>query len=196
MKDWFKKNWMIILGVLLVISGITAIASDTAAALLTLALGILFLFLYFRKQRQIKMQPKVKRFDVVGLYYYRDALEQIRKENSDWNKTAAQIFEKRGRNAVKVYHYKYPALNVDLRPEPDNEHDHNAVAVYVDNYVIGHIAREDCSEVQTILNKHKVDSISGSITGGEHKQFYTDGSFSVEDSENGNLRASVTIHYV
>ena len=142
-----------------------------------------------------KSQPKAADFDVAGLYYYKDALALIRKETSDWSKTAAQIFEQKGRGPVKVYHWRYPR-DVELRPEPNNPREKNAVGVYFADKQIGHIPRESSAQVSKLLASGKISSIRGYISGGEYKQFYTDGSFTVEDPEQDTLRATVTVNYV
>lgn len=196
MKTWLKANWMLLVGALFVVSGLTVIASDLVTALVTIAIGVVLVVLHFRRAAKIKAQPKSATFDVTGLYYYRSELALIRSETSDWSKTAAQIFERKGRGAVKAWHYRYPHSPVELRPEPDNPHDKNAVGVYFAGKQIGHVPKEHSTEAAAILSRHSVQSITGRIVGGEYKQFYTDGSFTVEDSEQDTLRATVTINYV
>lgn len=195
MKNWLKLNWMLLLGALFVISGLSAIASDLVAAIATAAIGAVLMILHFRKVKKIREAPKTATFDVAGLYYHKDELALIRKETGNWPLTAAQIFEKKGRGAVKVYHWRYPK-DAELRPETENDRDPNAVAVYFSGKKVGYVPQENSAQAAKILAGGRVSKVRGYISGGEYKQFYTDGSFTVEDSEEDTLRATVTIHYV
>ncbi|MGI6349916.1 MAG: HIRAN domain-containing protein [Eubacteriales bacterium] len=58
---------------------------------------------------------------------------------------------------------------IELKPEPSNEHDPNAVAVLIDGRMVGYISEEDNTRVKYILSNQNIIRVSAFIEGGEFK---------------------------
>lgn len=71
-------------------------------------------------------QKKHYSFDVVGLPYYQDAQAKVGKL---------------GKNTI-----------IEVLPEPDNEHDKNAIKVVVNGQKVGHVPARQCKLVKGVLN--------------------------------------------
>ena len=88
--------------------------------------------------------------DVVGEFYYQDALEAIC-----------------GRPCSQGYMLDVIA---ELRREPNNPHDRNAVAVIIDGRKVGHLSREDAPlfhrAVDRATREHGVATCRAQIRGG------------------------------
>jgi hypothetical protein len=58
----------------------------------------------------------------------------------------------------------------ELRPEPDNPYDANAVAVLVDGHKVGHLSKTNALAYRNIIDRaisaHGVATCSGEIRGG------------------------------
>ena len=107
-------------------------------------------------------------FSAVGVHYYESNIQKLACQNPDWKLSAAKIIES-GKAEKKIFRYNYINKPVKLQPEPNNQHDKNAVAVIIAGELVGYISREENVHVKTILQRREVKSISGFIGGGEYK---------------------------
>jgi len=94
-------------------------------------------------------------------------------------KTFEKMYGKRTREG---HHEKTLAV---LIPEPYNEHDEYAVAVYVEKGIVGHLSRYDAYDIQELLIRtmHQTQcliSIKARVKGGWKKGFFDKGSFGLE----------------
>lgn len=101
--------------------------------------------------------------EVVGESFYQDNLLQIAGEKTDESKEV-----------------ECTAL---LVPEPENKHDRNAVAVYINNLKVGHLSRDDAADYQEFLQEFNITGKSvecaAFITGGWDRGERGEGDFSV-----------------
>ena len=92
--------------------------------------------------------------DVVGESYYQDALEAIAGPKT--------------KSGVEL------EVKARLVPEPENPHDANAVAVYIEGRKVGHLPRDMAAEwVATLARRgdpQRVIEVDASITGGWRRE--------------------------
>ena len=137
---------------------------------------------------------KVEKFRVAGTSYRQEALEKLVWENEDYNLSKNQLGED---NFVdeRVYEYCYSGKSTELVPEPDNEHDPNAIKVMVNGIHIGYIEAADTARVKELLDSGEIDSIRTEIEGGKYKYVTEndDGEYEMEKGET-NLFADLKIY--
>lgn len=138
-----------------------------------------------------KSKPRVlteEDFRAAGVTYHEKNIEKLACSNPDWKSSTTQIIEA-GKSEQRIYRYNYINKPVKLIPEPNNEHDENAVAVLIAGELVGYISRGDNLHVKDILDNREIISISGFIGGGEYKIISDDGSISkFEDRHSVNIR--------
>ena len=119
---------------------------------------------YKREQNR----EKVFRCDIVGMFAYEDGLKKIATNKKDYILNDDELVQK---GKKRVYRFGYPS-EASLVPEPDNEHDKNAIAVYINGEKIGHVPASYCSQVKLLLNKEL--TVKAYISGGEYKDIVND----------------------
>jgi hypothetical protein len=106
-----------------------------------------------------QIEIKVAGFD----HYQRELKKCLHEKNEDYKLSAKafreEVFE-------RCYEYETEWLLAEIVPEPENEHDPNALAVYVDNVRIGYIPKKDQKKVNsvTLINAY------AEIYGGNFKE--------------------------
>lgn len=166
-------NWQIIVGIIFLIGGIGNITSNIGAFFFGTIVGAALLYWGIRKKKgksaiNSSRELQTETFRVVGVNYHLDSIHKLACSNPDWKCTAPQIISK-GKAGERIFRYNFINKPVKLIPEPDNEHDKNAVAVYIAGELVGYISRDDNRHVLDILNKGDIKYISGFIGGGEYK---------------------------
>lgn len=195
-------NWQIIFGTLFLIGGIENLLKDFSNALFALLIGAALLYWGLKRKGFIKKrvaQPQIEArtlkeetFAAVGVSYYENNIRKLACNNPDWALTAAQIMNS-GKAGKRIFKYYYVSNPVKLRPEPENPHDKNAIAVIIAGELVGYIGRGDNLHVKDLLQKHEIKSLSGFIGGGEYKVVTEDGE--VIKDENG-FSVTVRIKYI
>lgn len=111
------------------------------------------------------MQVEVK---LAGLEYY--DLEDLREENYEWDLSLHELREDYY-DGDKIFRYQYPATPVEVALE-ENEHDPEALAVYLCGKKIGYVAK---SQKKTVFDLHHQDvGVYVDIDGGPVKILYED----------------------
>ena len=117
---------------------------------------------------------KKERFRVTGTQYYQDAfIEKLGELDDDYEEKASIIKESYG-DGDKIYQYYFGGLKANLVPEPDNEHDENAVKVMVDGIQVGYIKKGSCSHVKNLIASPDFAGIDVEIKGGKYKEVRED----------------------
>lgn len=74
-----------------------------------------------------------------------------------------------GFDGIKIWQYDPIELNLSLVPEPNNEHDKNAIAVYYESddirIKLGYIPKKHIKKI----NKLEIENVKGFIKGGKYK---------------------------
>ena len=120
---------------------------------------------YYMKKLNGDTAPKYSEYFVSGFDYNQSELISLLYDESEDYRLSKKAFieEVYGR----VYQYeveRYPAM---LVPEPDNEYDANAIAVYVNDVKIGYIARKD----QNKIDLDNITDCQAEIYGGKYKEY-------------------------
>lgn len=112
--------------------------------------------------------PAKYRFAVAGVYYRKDVLMAAADRHKDFG-LADEEFIARHQDGRPVYEFKLKrSSKVELIPEPTNEHDPDAIAVYVDGAHVGYVPASETGEVRQLLAAPC--SIRGWIAGGARKK--------------------------
>lgn len=192
-------NWQIIVGVILLIGGIGNIVDNISAFILCTPIGLVLLYFGLRKNGIIKTVSKTESrtlkdetFYVAGVYYYEENIKKLANVNPDWKLSPKKVVEI-GKSEKRIFHYNYVNRPVKLQPEPGNEHDKNAIAVFIAGELVGYISRTDNVRVKDILQNREVKSVSGFIGGGEYKIVGNDGTVSKDTS---GIFVNIRIKYV
>jgi len=107
------------------------------------------------------------RFTVAGLSYRMDALYSVARRHKDFGLSDADFIAKHG-NGRTVYEYDLKrGAKIELIPEPTNQHDSNAIAVYVDGAHVGYVPASETADVRQLLAAPY--SVRGWIAGGARK---------------------------
>lgn len=91
------------------------------------------------------------RFTVAGLSYRMDAFYSVAQRHKDFGLGDADFIRKHSSGRA-VYEWNLKrGSKVELVPEPANEHDPNAIAVYVDGAHVGYVPADETEDVQQLL---------------------------------------------
>lgn len=136
---------------------------------------------------------KTNIFRVAGTSYRQDALRQIVYENEDYNMSKKQLIDA-DLSDDRIYEFDYHSKNVELVPEPDNEHDPNAIKVLTNGVHIGYIEASKTSTVRDLIDSGKIDHMSVIAEGGRYKYVTEDddGDYRLEEGT-ANLFADLYI---
>ena len=137
---------------------------------------------------------KTENFKVAGITSYMDNLMELAYDNPDYSLTKREIIDDVMYDE-KIYEYEFSVGKVSLIPEPDNEHDSNAVKVVIDNIQIGYIKKGSCSHVKNLLASGRVTDIDCSICGGKFKVVWEREDEYVLERGKYNYGATVEITY-
>lgn len=100
---------------------------------------------------------------VAGFDFRQKELKSLlTEENDDYSLPKKAFLEEVAERTYQYYTETYPAT---LVPEPDNEYDPNAIAVYVDDLHIGYIQKKDQNQVDL----DQIESVEAEIYGGKYK---------------------------
>lgn len=193
-----KKVVLIILGVLSVIFGLLLLIGEAPIGGIVFVLigaGLFFLAKKSTKKpaavasmpqavpQQVstpesKPEPKPagskkENHRVAGVSYRPHEIESIGSANNYFETNKSEMIED-GIIDEKIWEYSFSPKNVELVPEPDNEHDPNAIKVVIDGVHVGYIKSGSCAHVKKLMQEDKIESITANIGGGRYKVVYED----------------------
>lgn len=134
---------------------------------------------------------KVEKFNVAGLSYHMGEFMQLAQEDPDYTTKKSEIIDFCLEDQ-RIYKYYFSPDVVELIPDPDNEHDSNAVAVYADGLHIGYIKAGSCSRVKNLLASGMVENIRLEAWGGPY--VYYDSYNEILDRDEAIYGAKVLIY--
>lgn len=195
-ENWFKKVWQLIVGGVVLLSGIAALS------VLTILVGAGFVAWWFiaravKKKKQeaptaetpkpaevlrdhlpedadeaVDM-PNVKTYKVTGMSHRLDALLRLAIENDDYELSKRDLIDY-GLTDQRVWQYEFHPVKTELVPEPDNPHDPNAIKVVVDGEHVGYIKRGSCAHLLKVIHEGRLGRIGCMIGGGSYKYLSED----------------------
>lgn len=139
---------------------------------------------YQKEQADLKKKNAEKKanilfkdsFKVAGVAYRKDKLNLLIKSLVDdfgtdyYGGLSNKEIEEYGYD--KVWKYEgYFTLDVNLAPEPDNEHDHNAVKVIANGYHVGYVPATQARKIKVFLDNETPYHGMISVAGGPFKYF-------------------------
>lgn len=139
---------------------------------------------YQKEQADLKKKNAEKKanilfkdsFKVAGVAYRNDKLNLLIKSLVDdfgtdyYGGLSNKEIEEYGYD--KVWKYEgYFTLDVNLAPEPDNEHDHNAVKVIANGYHVGYVPATQARKIKVFLDNGTPYHGMISVVGGPFKYF-------------------------
>ena len=137
--------------------------------------------LFFKKKEKPIVVPdlgpqnafgKAETFKIAGVSFRQDILAKLGKKNPDYLLKDAEL--KKRYPTGYVYEYIYPPIVPELKAEPENEHDPNAIAVYAAGDKIGYIKKGSTSRVRNIMKDRKVLDMKLIIKGGNRRGYFSD----------------------
>ena len=106
-------------------------------------------------------------FNVAGVSYKRKEITALLLENDDYDMSKKEIIDC---NMTDEYIYRYTTFmrDVELVPDPDNEHDPNAIKVLSRGVHVGFVPADKTGRVRKILDSRSPE-ISAEFKGGPYK---------------------------
>ena len=136
----------------------------------------------------VNTTKKVEKFNIAGTSFREaDIIKNFAEENEDYKLPAKQL--KEDFEGERVYKYDFLTAVPELRPEPDNEYDPNAIAVYSDGIQIGYVKKGSTAHLRKVLENRKIISIKLNISGGDYKEVFDDGI----NKQTSNIHADLVI---
>ena len=110
---------------------------------------------------------------VAGVAYHEKDIMKFAKKNADYDLSKKDLINA-GLIDQNIYQYLFDASNVELIPEPTNEHDPKAIKVIVDGVHIGYIKKGSCAHVRKLMDSDGIEKIRVVLGGGNYKYVYDD----------------------
>ena len=110
---------------------------------------------------------------VAGVSYRPHEIESLGSANNYFETNKSEMIED-GIIDEKIWEYSFNPQKVELVPEPDNEHDPNAIKVVIDGVHVGYIKRGSCAHIKKLIQEGKIEGIEAEIGGGRYKVVYED----------------------
>lgn len=137
---------------------------------------------------------KTENFHIAGTSFRQKEIEQLGHENPLYHDTKRELVDS-GEIEEKIYLYEFFPTKVELIPEPDNEHDPNAIKVVIDGTHVGYIKKGSCPHVKKLLASGKIIDIDADIHGGKYKIIYEDYDYE-KDKEVYEMETDKTDYFV
>lgn len=114
------------------------------------------------------MEPKSYRFRVAGTTFHESEISSIGLDNPDYSRSKKSLANDFMIDE-RIFQYEFYPRKCELVPEPENQHDSNAIRVDIDGVSVGYIGKQETDKVREILNTKEPVSFSAKITGGKYK---------------------------
>lgn len=119
------------------------------------------------EKKEIKPHYIEREYRLAGVNFYKKNIERLRVVNDTWKIKKSELPDEYiGR---KIFHYNFINRPVKLYEEPTNEHDENAIQVYIAGELVGYIYSTENVDLKRLLSNSSIKFISSSISGGEYK---------------------------
>ena len=87
---------------------------------------------------------------ITGVSHYADNIKKLMFENPDFDLSNKELLEAYD-EGDEIREYETAAKHVELIPEPENEHDSNAVRCDIEGVTVGYVKSGSCSHVKNLL---------------------------------------------
>ena len=174
------KTLLRILGIILAVAGLLLCLSTPIVGIIAVIAGVLLAIFAPKLAKPKDVQPDlvadpipqpvqekdVKYFTVAGFDHYQNELASLLEEkNEEYSYSAKKMMEE---YLGRIYQYEVEYRLVQFVPEPENEFDPNAIAVYCDGVKIGYVPIKNQKDVEGLT------SAEAEIYGGKWKEVVGD----------------------
>lgn len=193
---------MKVIGIILILASFGGfMAGEPVGAAAALALGVILVVLGVRRKKKAPQhtpQPAAdpapeknkENLKVAGISYRTEAVESLGTRNEEYDSSKKYIINNMADDYI--YEYDFPTLPAELRFEPDNPHDPNAIAVYAAGTLIGYVKSGSTSHIRNLINSGRIESAVCKIRGGNFKHY--DSMTEEFEDEKANYSATVTLN--
>lgn len=145
-------------------------------------------------QKAAEPQPEIITIKLSGTSFLQDVLLDFAEPDPEYSMTQREIIED-GREDDPIYQYFVPTMTAELRPEPENEVDQDAIAVYAEGEHIGYIPKGQTKAVRDLLDAGRVMHINADVYGGPFKilRELDDGNYEMAKVNDNNFGVKVYI---
>ena len=119
------------------------------------------------RRRAAAPKLRTERIKVAGTSFYQAEIKSLGEHNDDFDLSKRELCE--SFDGERVFELEFDPV-VKLVPEPDNEHDKNAIRVEADEVLIGYVPKGKTKAVRELLESGRVRRIEVEITGGKYKK--------------------------
>lgn len=124
------------------------------------------------RKRAAAPKYRKERIKVAGTSFRQENIKALGEHNDDFDLTKRELRE--SFEGEKVFELEFDPV-VKLVPEPENEHDKNAIRVEADGTLIGYVPKGKTKLVRELLESGRVHFVDVEITGGKYKRVDSDG---------------------
>ena len=109
-------------------------------------------------------------FRATGMSYRERDIRKVAEPNPEYRRTDRKLIEECF-DGQRIFKYDFSdAEDVKLIPEPKNQYDPNAIAVYVDGCHVGYVKKTECSKVRKLIESPDFAEITLDMGGGPYKE--------------------------
>lgn len=167
---------------------------------LILVLILVLVVLYLRKKKKASapapavVEPEenanTENIKVAGISYRLDDVLSLGSENADYSLSKAQIQKDHADESINKW--TFPVYPARFEYEPENEHDPNAIAIYVNDIKIGYVKKGSTSHIRNLIEGGSIEKLTCKFSGGPYKLY--DSAMEEFIDESPEISAKVTIY--
>lgn len=144
---------------------------------------------------------KCEHHNVTGVSHYVNNIMSLPLDNYEYSYTKKELIDN-GLIGEPVYKYNYSITRGELREEPGNKYDSNAIMVLFGDVHVGYIKKGSCSHIKNLLSTDVIKNVCGTIRGGDYKiitEFEDDDakdgySYELEKCKNSNFYIDLDVY--
>lgn len=128
-----------------------------------------------------KPESEVKIYQISEVEHYLDDLLSLMTSNYLYDYKKQELIDTCNVDRP-IYKQTVEGCDLELVPDPDNQHDSNAIKVMMGNKKVGYIAAKDCPHLLDVIDKDLAINIHCEISGGKYKMVNEDYDFEKDKS--------------
>ena len=108
---------------------------------------------------------------ITGIDHYIENIELMAIPNPFYEDSKKEIIDNY-MTEERIYEYTFEPHKIELRPEDDNSYDEKAVALYLNDLLVGYIKKGSCSHIRKLIKEDKIKKVEVNVYGGRYKVVY------------------------
>ena len=117
-------------------------------------------------------KQKYEIFHVAGTSYRQDEIKSLIKGTNELYFSNSTKEYEECCAYDKVYKNTFNIKEVSVQPEPENQHDPNAIKVTLDGVDVGYIKKDDQERFNIMINLNLAHGVVADVKGGPYKKLY------------------------